>query len=506
MELITYRGLQLNIIQSLGWEREPLFDPSNTTYECTRVRGSVIVTYNPGAISYQSRPNTPSTVPPAQTPGKMPVETDVEIRRFLEQPRGLLTVESSGKTWLTSPRGGMKCDVRNGPFTKVNSVQKIPGERLWQIHLEFETYINDFPNSIEFTSLPGQPYPALFVSNRWYAADETNWQHLRTRIIQGVCTVRGDVLQDNPVATQRYIDTFRFAFCAFPVPDGFQRENVKVTVTPDGNSAHYTVIDTEQIWNKSARCPAVRIEVADTNAVSEGTALRALMQSGGLARAVVDAAAVTAYGGAAVFGLGIRPGRALKAIVGVGLNAARDLAAAAIGNLPKAYKTTVVRCWGNQRTSRQDLLRYAMAVGTTRMGLSNPITAMIASKEMIISQDSSNFVQVMYTVNWGLDVQAGALGGPVAVGFAGAYFLNTNMGAGQVFNDTWNNSIFASTTTNTTDPVPVSHTQEVLPNQNPQFPADSGTRGTASRLPSSVSLQTLVTQSLEGFDQVPPQP
>ena len=42
----------MTVVQSIGWEKEPILDDSHTTYLYTRVRGSFIATYNPGAVSF----------------------------------------------------------------------------------------------------------------------------------------------------------------------------------------------------------------------------------------------------------------------------------------------------------------------------------------------------------------------------------------------------------------------------------------------------------------------
>ncbi len=103
--------IKLTVIQSMLWEREPMFDASGTTYQDTRWRGSVIASYNPGATSYAGSP-------PAAQAGQFPPQTDVAIRRYLEEPRGYLSVFSLGNKVIESPIQGFTCDTRNGPFVK----------------------------------------------------------------------------------------------------------------------------------------------------------------------------------------------------------------------------------------------------------------------------------------------------------------------------------------------------------------------------------------------------
>ncbi len=477
MEIIRYREVELDVVDSIVWEREPLMDQAGgTTYECTRIRGSVIVTYNPGAISYRFRDQMNEFAPPP-FPGKFPEETDREIRRYLEQPRGKLEVISAGVVWLSSPIGEYVCDVRNGPFMRVNSIAKIPGERLWQIHLEFETYINEFPRA-------GKQKP-LIVSNRWYAYDDTNWQHLRTRVYQGTCTVRGDVLQAE-VGTDKFIDSLRSSFCAFTIPKGFQRENVKVTVTPDGNTAHYTITDVEQLFNKSDNCPAVRINVSDTTWTWRGSVGRAFRQVGGVAGL-----------GSTFIGNAVNLLAAGETGIGNFITGSADqvnrLANAGLDNLPKSGRNVNVECWGNQRTKRISLVNYALAVVNARLGQQFAMNTY--TSELIVSQDTQNFVSVKLTLTWGLDLSANILGG--APGAAAQGVINLNDAA--IAQTSFVAGIGASPNT-TAGGYTLTQSDLLL---NVPFPASNGTRGTAAVAPSSPSLQTLLTQVLEGFNKSP---
>jgi len=499
MNQIVYRNLVLNEIQSLVWQREPMFDPSNTTYECTRWSGSVIVSYNPGANSFAAGN------PPVIQSGKFPAETDNAIRNYLEQPRGNLVVTSLGIDVVQTPEPGRVCDVRNGPYVRVNSIAQVQGERLWKIHLEFETYINEFPTERSNNNLP-----PIFVSNRWYCTDDINWQHLRTRMYQGVCTVRGDVLQQQD-AESRYVDALRSQFAGFSVQDGFQRDRVHVTVNPDGNTAHYAIIDTEQLFSKSNNCPAIRLEVMETNWLWKGSLGRAVSQVGGWE---------------GVTGRGITAATSLN--VGWVFTELSNWGRAVQSNLPKAYKHVVVRCWGNQTTSRQALVVYAWNVANARMvqgGNPRPLIDTTTS-ETVISQDSNNFVQVSETINWGEDVNAGFFGPITGVPIIAA---QQAFGA-NVFADVQEQFMRSVQGTpnfiaNDANSVPITFTQTQRLN-NPPFPAASGTRG-SSALPSQSgyiarfpvvgapvvppiftparrpNLQTLLTQVLEGFNTPP---
>jgi len=481
MDVIYYRGLKLDVIQSLVWEREMMFDQSFTTYECTRIRGSVIVSYNPGANSYEA--SADPALPPSRVAGKMPVETDKAIRAYLEQPRGTLIVESAGARWVRSPPTvRTSCDVRNGPFVRVNSIQHIPGERLWKIHLEFETYINEMPIGDSFKL-------AMIVSNRWSVSADVDWQHLTTRTYQGVCTFRGDLLRSvgNPLPTQQ-IDWMRSTFAAFGIPAGFQRTRVYVRNLPDGNSCEYTVVDTEQLWNKPANCPAVRIEVQDS----------AWGWTGSLGRAVAMAGtpiAMAATATVAAILTPANPGPNLIAAARYAIEAGEAVAS----NFPKYYKRCHVRVWGNQQRPRNELTVLALNIVFTRLGVRALWDTYTA--EILIAGDTNNYVDVSYMVSW--DFGLTALGLPVATGIG---LLNNTIATGsggQQGLQQWSGGIAAQSTT-----IPLSSggnlTQSFATASdtiNPPFPnglgllPNSGTRGTWPGI--------IVTQILENFNEHP---
>ncbi len=466
-------GMEFTILNSVSWEREMLFDPSNTTYECTRIRGNLLLAYGPGAASFKSQGGgNPRAIPRAQR-GEMPVNTDVAIRRFLEQPRFQFEVESSGVVWLTSPADGpngpLLADVRNGPFLKVESISQIAGERFWTIHAQIETYINEFPK-LSNTSLP-----PLIISNRWYVHEDVDINCLRTRTYKGVCTVRGDVLQAQPLAgggAPRYIDYFRQNFASFNVPIGHQRTEVSVQITPDGNTAHYSVTDTEQMFDKGTGNPAVRLEVMETTDTVLTAANRAIAQGFSLQNRV------------------LYPGEA---------NEGRRsfLEGQAIMALTKAYRSILIRAWGNKVTPRNVLMGYAVAVAYARMGTVTSIFDPTLSEMQVIG-DLHNFVQVLYTLSYGPDATQEIFGNLPG---GGLQIIANNLGLivpPQAVQ--FDRAISATATINTNNP---RSTVSQTPGTNPTF-FQNGTRGTyftyANR---GQALYYLVTQALEQFDGAP---
>jgi hypothetical protein len=419
MDSITYRGVLFPVVNSINWERDEMLDPSGTTYLYTRWRGNAIVTYNPGALA-ASVANVVGNAPVIGTrtvPPIMPAQTDVAIRSWICRPRGQLIVVSAGRIVvsspsLKSPNGTLApCDATVGPTLKIQTIVKIPGERRWDIHLSFETCVVE--------RFPGTP---VVMSNRWYVSSETNWQQVTTRTYQGLVTVRGDALrysEDGVTAAIGNIDALRNSFAAFSVPFGYQRTGVAVRVMPDGNSAEYTVVDTQQQWNKGLSCPAVRVDVQDSGWVLRRSALWSL-------------------------------GSAFSA-----------------ATLPKANKKVHVRAWGVPGADRLALVRFAIGTAILRIGGENSAFTP-TTDEIIVAADTNNYVDVVLTRSWDY--------ASVGLLITGALIVASVTTTGNVPAGTrqFINSLMQTPTINTVGNFGVNLSQAV--GSNPNFQSN-GTRG-----------------------------
>lgn len=485
MESITYRDLRMTVVKTISVEREQILD-QRSTYLYTRWRGSFVVTYNPGAESFRREGNGN----PFARAGQMPVVTDIAIRNHLSQPRGQLLMVSNGVQVVSAPQSMFgtlpPCDAATGPIVRVGSIVQISGERLWQIQLEIEAAVNEFPAQSSQTANP-------IISNRWSAWSSTDWQHLTTREYQGTVIVRGDMLRLDQVMQRQgvtgQLDSLRLAFAAFSVPAGFQRTSVRVRVYPDGNAADYWVTDTEQLWNKSNGCPAIRIEVQDSSWEHKGSAGVAAVQAvGGAGTGAMTGAMIGMAGGPG----GAFIGGAIGAIIGVATSAPGALTR----QLPKYYRRCHVRVWGNQRTNRLNLVSVALGIAMNRLFDLGDEGALadLSTKDFLIAADTNNYVDVSVVRNWDI----AALGFAGTVGVAAFRHL-----AGQEPDpglDAFNRGVFQSPNTNTRYPgmgvASVQYSQQFpLIGPNPRFFGGRGTRGTY--------LEPLLIQTLEGFNQLP---
>lgn len=416
MNIIQYRGCPLQVLRSNPWVREVILDESGTSYKWTKWTISAIVTYNPDAISYAPSPGTagPGRNPrgaggapdsginaprvggvasvalgAGSGPERMPADTDVAIRRFLEFPRGPLVVFSTDmltgrptsvmlRSPVQNPDGSLQpCDANNGPFCKVNSIQEVAGERLWQIHLTFETYIYE-------DSLRTGQSPPTIVSNRWSITVDTNWQHLTTRIIEGIVHFRADLMLTEPDSNPA--ETFRGEFANFTVPAGFQRTQVLCKTLPQGNQIAYRIVDTDQPYqkNSTAALQSVRLEYKESSWMWQGSFGRAVGQTANWAAT-----------------------NPVTAIAMPQVLAAQGLQFG-LAQLPKRYKTVIARAWGNRNMPRATLVGIAMSVANARMGTAGFIDT--STNECIVTYSSAQMMaQVQSTSRWSFSESAGML-------------------------------------------------------------------------------------------------
>ncbi|MDT7817746.1 MAG: hypothetical protein QOJ42_7662 [Acidobacteriaceae bacterium] len=404
----------------------------------------------------------------------MPADTDVAIRRFLEFPRGNLVIFSTDmltgqptsvvlRSPAVNPNGSTQaCDANNGPFCKVNSIQEIAGERLWQIHLVFETYIR------EDSLASGEEEPIL-VSNQWSVATDTNWQHLTTRIIEGMVHFRADRL----INTLNPAEAFRSTFASFTVPLGFQRTQVQSRTLASGNQVAYRIVDSEEpmLRPESATRRVVRLEYTESSWQWAGSIGR------GAAQALSQGfEAPPILSGPSAIGGWFR-GRVM------------GLANSGVNQLPKRHKTVIVRAWGNREMPRSGLINLGMALAVSRMGTQAFILP--STSESIISYHSAQMMaQIQSTIRWSFS-DTGGIGNLQNVFTLGtALFSNPSGGVGD--------ARFENFIRQPEDSPQLFIGPQFNRAQTP-FPHDSGTRGTWYDGSDPQILARLTKQTLESI-------
>ncbi len=164
-------------------------------------------------------------------------ETDAMIRLHLWRPRQKLILWAYRKgtgqlcRWIESPRPGMDTDLANGPTPLSLDIVQASGEPTSVVvHFQIATRMSPCPTGSD----------RLVLSHRWQMKHGHDENHYLTRTIDGECIFNGAVLRKLGLSP----DAIRRQFI-HPIPVGMQRTPPTVTISPDGLTIKYTVVDTD---------------------------------------------------------------------------------------------------------------------------------------------------------------------------------------------------------------------------------------------------------------------
>jgi hypothetical protein len=495
MELISYNGVEFDIVKTNLVLREPVLSEDRTTTLYTKWTIDIIAQVNPDAMSYLLNPD--GTL--LQFAGTRPGRTDNVIRPFLVQPRKRLIVIAGQDTILDVPQlknpnnpndPRLPTDAANGPFCEIWSINSIIGVTNFTVHARFTACVNDCRPE----ETPGGGVISPILSNRWMQSETIDDCFYPTIVTVGEAILRTDIMHFDG----KNADQFRQQFF-FPVPQFYQRENIEVTLSSDGSRLSYSFKDTGKLFNLGRNSPIVKADIWMNGNVK-----------------IPAGVSLTAGHTELSFGDMIQTMSA-QALYNLDLTRpARAAARAVLDNLPVYSFHMHVGLWGDRNTKRTDLHRIALGVANGQ--LPSSFAGMLGSSEMIFRHDraNQNYVSVDVTKSWGDDTRlfndftqnlgvnlaGGNPAGPQQLLTNGlrlfhSLFLNENI-EGRLVND------------EVIDPTPGSPRPTVLskrdnpPNSgnfrykyNPQ-PSNYGTTGTM--------LVELVSQALQSPCQLPPKP
>jgi len=397
MELISYNGIELQIVKTNVVERVPVRSEDRAgDYLFTKWTIDVIAQINPGATSYIM-----SNGVPEEDPDNSPGTTDNAIRQFLAQDRKVLTIIAGGETILDSPdfipgsnQTRQATDARNGPFCEVFAITQIVGTQNFAVHIRFVTYVNE----CEETN-------SIVLSNRWNVSESIDDLFYPTRNTSGKVILRTDLMYQQ----QLNADSFR-SNMFFPVPDNFQRENIEVKLSEDGAELTYSFRDVGKCFNRGFTSPIVKAKIFQTGNYVAGNHMR------GIAQGLLETTNGIASAAGGIDGLSI--------LRGIGTALASHSATHRkyqILQLPHYEFSMEVQLWGDRNTPRSKLHRIAMGIAAGQLNPSySGLGVGLSEISMTHDRCEDNYVLVRYTIKWGDDLNQAVnpLGG-VATGNLG---------------------------------------------------------------------------------------
>lgn len=164
------------------------------------------------------------------------------IRSSLMQPRRPFSVKCSGVEVIPQPVQGNNgtVDAANGPQPQYCNVIQMNDSTfivMWAIKASYwENNRVNIAAPVTVTNQPGNPV----LVNRWSETQDIDKCMYTTRTREGKYIIRSDNRQG------LIVDRFREQMAILAVPTGFLRESSSYTVSPDGLSLSYRIVDKEQ--------------------------------------------------------------------------------------------------------------------------------------------------------------------------------------------------------------------------------------------------------------------
>lgn len=255
--LVRYNGVELQVERVVSWSDKNIYSEDNSERMMRHVSMMVQCVIHPQA----------TTIPERDVSSAPAIVSDLK-RRLLE-PRRFLMVKVGDIEVLSSPAvterpdlpgsqafDGSRihfCDARGGPHPLYVDVVSIHGTRTMLATFAIETWLVD-SSALELIPREGQPNKAEFsalISHRWEQSNDLDENYFSTRITTGRAVFRADYLYefDDVTGGLRQIERKPADYVAslnHPLPLNYRRESVRTSVSSDGLSLTYTIVDREQ--------------------------------------------------------------------------------------------------------------------------------------------------------------------------------------------------------------------------------------------------------------------
>jgi hypothetical protein len=243
---LSYNGIILKYIKTVGFRQEPIYDASHTDLLYQKITLTVQGVINPCI-------NSPSNASFGVC--KAPQEI-LAIRQRMLTPRGIfgpLIYNIDGINMITSPLIGRVRDEANGPKPIRFDVTKVDGGKTLFVEFEVETYINECNGTL--CTNDTRTVANRVLSNRFSVQDSFDTNYLTTRTINGILILSG---VNTPVNETLSADISKQLLQIFGLHDKWKRDSIGITQEPDGLTYRYVIVDKE--LNREIPSPAVSID------------------------------------------------------------------------------------------------------------------------------------------------------------------------------------------------------------------------------------------------------
>lgn len=183
-------------------------------------------------------------------------ETDLELGVRVRRPRQKLILWAYGRQsgrpikWLESPRPGFTVDYNNGPRCIGYDVVAARGEpSSITVYVELQTDMSPCPSGAD----------RYLLSHRWQMTHECDEDQYLSRVIEGTAVFNTAMIQKYGLEP----DLLRNQLI-HPIPVGMQRRAPTVSISPDGTTIKYRVVDFDPtITFDAGNSGATRIDIQE---------------------------------------------------------------------------------------------------------------------------------------------------------------------------------------------------------------------------------------------------
>lgn len=261
MSVVSYNGITLPLANITQFSQESVYEDSNTDRTYTKFEISIQTLININYLSAMASYFDGFQAEPAQI---MPF-----IRQELLRPRRDLSVKFNGNELIPQKQPGNigSSDSKNGPIPKRCIITELTNTTfLLTYSIEAHYYDN-------LVRLPGGAATENrksnnIVYNRWTETVDIDDRNYTTRTRIGKYAIRSEN------ASRVTADAVRQQMCTLSLPLGFLRKSQQYSISPDGLTISYTIVDGEIYKNPEP--PAFRAKATYNESISKMGANRYL--------------------------------------------------------------------------------------------------------------------------------------------------------------------------------------------------------------------------------------
>lgn len=477
--LVDYGGIGLKVTRMAQCGRFPKYTYDGLSYLYThwRVHAQAIV----------SKAAIPAGSFIGSSQQKSTAYIQDVVRSTLRTPRLDLTIISEDGTTLLLCGQGQ--DALGGPYPHLFDIRKVVGIKTFEVDFVIDAFVVEDGKSIF-----GQSGPFM-LSNRWRCSEIIDVDHLPARRTTGIAYFHVGRLYSQRDGQEIPMTADQFRSSMFlPIPPGWRRTAIRTELASNNGEVRYSFTDRLNpiLWGNRG---ITRVQATHHSHCSQASPSEVQLQfTFGELTPLAGQATGGVQGVKAKLGIGNKPGPMGGSYMGTSLGIAGYLAGVAARAfnawrhaLPQFWENVNVSVWGDQDTTRANLILTAFGIAEGVLGKYRAGLGFLPAERFVLHRN-----MMRRYVSLSFDIRPG----PVNTSLQGRIALDPNLNTDENVSGSPNGTLYL------VDPNPAS--PGAFNPQTPEFPPADMVRATPRN---RAQLLSLVAQALEkpGVKPDPPQ-